>query len=237
MIKLISKTIIILTLCTTSFLAKAQIGYDYAQYDLGVAGSANIAANSDVQTYKVTPAVHFNFNYNQSPFVNYVFEFQVGRLEGGDSLKTTSGRQFENHFAAFLFRAQLQAGEFIDYSTSPFMNVMKNWYTSVGIGYMVNHIVTKSNDIRVAGGYTLPGDNNAQVPFIPLRLGYEFKLFNSYSQPSVKIDIGYQYNLVLSDNLDGYATGSTTHDAYAQFTIGVKFAVGGVTSYRKQIHY
>lgn len=234
MIKFIAKTVLIITLSTISFLAKAQVGYDYAQYDVGTAVGVNIAAMADVNSFTVTPSVHFNFNYNQSPFVNYVFELQVGRLEGG-TLESSSGRKFENHFTAFSFRGQLQAGEFLDYSSSPFMNVMKNWYASAGIGYIVNHIVYRSDDKR---GYIIPGDYNAQVPFLPVRIGYEFKLYNQYSQPSVRIDLGYQYNFVFSDNLDGYNNSSTANnDAYAQFTIGVKFAIGGVTSYRKQIHY
>ncbi len=235
MIKLIYKSLFILALCTASVLAKAQTGYNYAQYDIGVAAGVNTAVMADVSTFRYTPSVHFNFNYNFTPYVNYVFEGQFGRLEGGDSVKSTIGRQFENHFVSVLFRGQLQAGEFLDYSTSPFMNVMKNWYVSTGIGYMVNHIVARSADKR---GYDIPGDYNAQSPFIPARLGYEFKIFNDYNQPSVRIDLGMQYNFVFGDNVDGYssATGKN-NDAYAQFTIGVKFALGGVTSYRKQIQY
>ncbi|HEY9196783.1 MAG TPA: hypothetical protein VIM77_10975, partial [Mucilaginibacter sp.] len=185
-------------------MAKAQIGYDYAQYDLGAAGGVNVAAMADVNTFRYTPSVHFNFNYNQTPYVNYVFELQVGRLEGGDSVLSTSGRQFENHYTALLLRGQLQAGEFLDYSSSKVMNAMKNFYVSAGIGYMINHIVAKSLDKRNPA-YAV-GDNNAQVPFVPLRFGYEFKLFNQYSQPSVKIDLGFQYNFVFSDEMDGYAT-------------------------------
>jgi hypothetical protein len=234
MIKPIFKPLFIFLLCTISFWAKAQNGYNYAQYDIGAAVGVNTAAMADVSTQRITPSVHFNFNYNFTPYVNYVFEAQVGRIEGGDSVKSTIGRQFENHYAAFLFRGQLQAGEFIDYSSSPFMNVMKNWYVSAGIGYLVNHIVARSEDKR---GYVIPGEKYSQSPFIPARLGYEFKIFNDYNQPSVRIDLGLQYNFVFGDNMDGYASSVGNNDAYAQFTIGVKFALGGLTSYRKQIHY
>ncbi|MDN3581286.1 hypothetical protein [Mucilaginibacter flavus] len=234
MIKHITKTLFIFILSAISFCAKAQIGYDYAQYDVGTSVGVNVAAMADVNTLTVTPSVNFNFNYNQSPYTNYVFNLEVGRLEGG-TLASSSGRKFENHFTAFSFRGQLQAGEFLDYSTSPFLNAVKNLYVSAGIGYIVNHIVYKSLDKRDPTYAT--GDNNAQTPFLPLRLGYEFKIYNDYSQPSVKIDIGYQYNYIFGDELDGYKTAASNNDAYAQFTIGVKFAIGGVTSYRKQIHY
>ena len=237
MIKLIFKLIIIVILCTSTFLAKAQLGYDYAQYDVGVAVGLNVPVSTDVHTLNKTPSAHFNFTYNQSPFVNYVFEGQAGRLKGSDPESIQSGRRFENHFAAFALKVQLQAGEVIDYSHNQMANAFKNLYVSTGIGYIVNHIVVKDPDLRVPPGMMLAGDNNTQVPFIPVRLGYEIKVFNQYNEPSIKIDLGYQYNFVLSDNLDGYDTGDSKRDVFSQLTLGVKFAIGGVTSYRKQVHY
>src|ERR1700751_1178982 len=85
-------------------------------------------------------------------------------------------------------------------------------------------------------GYYTPGDDKASQLFIPARIGYEFKIFNKFQRPDVKIDLGYQYNYVFGDQLDGFKAGSK-NDAYTQFTIGIKFSVGGVTSYRKQITY
>jgi hypothetical protein len=62
-------------------------------------------------------------------------------------------------------------------------------------------------------------------------------VYNKYEQPAFKIDVGYEYNLVLSNNLDGF-TASNRFDIYTQFVIGVKFAFGGdIVSYRKQITY
>jgi hypothetical protein len=236
MIKPILKTILIVILCISTFLAKAQIGYDYAQYDIGFGVGLNTPVSTDVSnSLKKTPSAHFSFNYNHSPFLNYVFEGQLGRLKAGDQ-SSASGRQFENHFAAFALKVQLQAGELIDYSQSPVANAFKNLYLSSGVGYFVNHVVLKTPDKRVPEGFTLPGDNNSQIPFIPVRIGYEFKVFNQYNEPSFKIDLGYQYNFLMDDNLDGYDTGAHK-DVFSQLTLGVKFALGGVTSYRKQIHY
>lgn len=237
MIKLISKTIIIVILCAITFTARAQLGYDYAKYDVGGAVGLNRAVSTDVtNALKTTPSAHFNLTYNHTPFVNYVFEGQFGRLKAG-SISSVSGRMFENHFTAFALKVQLQAGEIIDYSQSPVANGFKNLYLSTGIGYLINHVVEKTDDKRIPPDKTLPGDNNSQVPFIPIRIGYEFKIFNEYNEPSFKIDLGYQYNYLLNDNLDGYDTGKSHHDTFSQFTIGVKFAIGGVTSYRKQVSY
>jgi hypothetical protein len=235
MIKLILKTFLITILCTTTFLAKAQLGYNYDQYDVGAAIGLNSPVSTDVPIkLKSTPSAHFNFTFNQTPFVNYVFEGQFGRLKAG-APDIGTGRSFENHFVAFSLKVQLQAGEIIDYSQSGVANAFKNLYVSSGIGYIVNK-VSNTPDIRIPAGQKLPGDNNSQIPFIPVRIGYEFKVFNDYNEPSFKIDLGYQYNLLFDDNLDGYSTGAHK-DVFSQLTLGVKFAIGGTTSYRKQIYY
>ncbi|AYL94008.1 hypothetical protein [Mucilaginibacter celer] len=236
MIKYILKTSIIILFCSVSFFAKAQVGFDYAQYDVGFAAGINQGSSTDVQTIKSTPSISLNFNYNQTPFVNYIFEAQIGRLKGGGP-NTSTERQFENHFSAYSFRIQLQAGEIIDYSQSAFANGLKNFYVSSGLGYINNNVVVRTDDKPMSDvGLYLPGEKKNEEIFIPLRIGYEFKLFNSYSQPGVKIDIGYQYNFIMGDQLDAYIAG-THNDAYSMFTVGFKFAIGGVTSYRKQIHY
>jgi hypothetical protein len=238
MIKLTTKiTFVTSLICCATLIAKAQLGYNYAKYDLGVSVGFN-TVHGDAQTTASSPSVDFNLTYNQTPFTNFVFEAQLGRLAGGDSLKTSTGRQFKNDFSAFIFRGQLQAGEFLDYSGSRLNNALKNLYASVGIGYVINRIVTISRVSHILPGFYTAGQNNSQEIFIPFRIGYEFKLFNTYQQPSVKFDLGYGYNYVLGDGLDGFATTAGHHDAYSQYTIGVKFAIGNADiSYRKQIQY
>lgn len=227
--------ILLLILSLSANLAKAQLGFDYSQYDFGLGVGIN-TVYGDAETMTQTPSFHVNFGYNVSPFINYVFEGQFGQLKGGDSLRTLSGRQFVNQFTAVMLRAQVQAGELIDYSDSPIKNALKNFYVGTGIGFVVNHITSISRYSTLVPGFYSPGDNNSSEIMIPARIGYEFKLFNQYNQPSFKVDIGYQYNFIMGDDLDGYVVG-TKKDAYAQWTIGVKFALGGVTSYRKQISY
>jgi len=227
-------TILTLLICCTALVSKAQIGYNYAQWDIGVAGGYD-KVYGDAQTIVGTASAHFSLNYNSSPFVNYVFEVQTGQLKGGNAIKDTTGRQFANTFTAFMFRAQVQAGELIDYSQSSFANGIKNLYISTGVGYIVNHLTTNRYSYKIPDFYT-PGTDNSNEILIPVRIGYEFKIFNEYNEPSFKIDLGYQYNFVLGDELDGFKAGKA-NDAYSQYTIGVKFAIGGVTSYRKQIEY
>jgi hypothetical protein len=54
------------------------------------------------------------------------------------------------------------------------------------------------------------------------------------------VDIGYVHNLVFGEGLDGYDDPSNKFknnatNQYSQIVIGVKFALGNVTSYNKLI--
>jgi hypothetical protein len=232
--KAAAATLLISFFCLT---AKAQLGFEYAQYDVGLGGAASRVVASDAETINFAPTAHVNFTYNVSPFINYVVEVQGGILKGGNTTDP-SKRVFENKFTAVMLRGQIQAGEFINYSDSRVMNGLKNFYLSTGIGFVINKLDIDTN-LRVpdASGFYSPGRNHSNQLLVPVRIGYEFKVFNKYNQPSVKIDLGYQLNYVLGDDLDGFETGRSKNDAYDQFSIGVKFAIGGVTSYRKSIRY
>jgi len=232
--KATTATLLISLICLT---AKAQLGHDYAQYDVGFGSSASRVIGSDAESVTVTPTVQANFTYNFSPFVNYVLEVQGGSLKGG-SYSSPSRRYFENQFTAVIFRAQLQAGELIHYSESGFMNIIKNFYGSTGVGFVINKLnIDPTLRVPDVSGFYSPGRNHSNQMLIPTRVGYEFKIFNKYNQPSVKIDLGYQLNYVLGDDLDGFETGASKNDVYDQFSIGLKFAIGGITSYRKSIKY
>jgi len=227
------KLLLTFSICFAALFAKAQLGYNYAQYDLGFSAALNYAY-TDAETVKGTAAAHLHFTYNQTPFLNHIAEVQIGRLAGGDSLLTLSGRQFKNGYTAISFRTQIQAGEFLNYERNVVFNALKNVYASGGIGVIYNNITEINRQSLYIPDFYSSGRNNSTEFFVPLKFGYEFKIFNSYDEPAIKVDLGYQYNLVLGDQLDGINSGNRK-DVYTQFVLGVKFAIGGFTSYRKQI--
>eukprot|EP01037_Dinobryon_pediforme_P008774 gene8774-8865_t len=121
----------------------------------------------------------------------------------------------------------------ISYNQTPYTNFV----FEAQLGYIYNRITQINRYSYLKPGLYTPGLNSSKTPIIPIRIGYELKLFNKYDQPSVRIDLGYEFNYGLNDNIDGFVAG-TRNDAYGQFALGVKFAIGGgVTSYRKQITY
>src|ERR1700753_1044614 len=140
MIKLISKPLIItLIVCCTSLVARAQLGFDYSSWEGGAgAGLPTVSGNAETTTMR--PMVNINLTFNSTPYVNFVFEAQLGRIAGGDSLNTASGREFSGDLSSFVFRGQLQLREIMDYSKSPFKNALKTLYISAGAGYAVSHI-------------------------------------------------------------------------------------------------
>lgn len=233
--KSILKAIVLTTvICFTSFISKAQLGYNYSQFDLGVGGAYN-QVYGDAESVTPTASVSLSLNFNQTPFINYLLEVNAGKLEGGDEYKDVTSRQFSNSFTAFQFRIQVQAGELIDYSDSPFANAFKNLYLSSGLGYVVNDLKTNRYSLKIPDYYT-PGEDHSEEIYLPARIGYEFKLYNSFGEPSFKIDLAYQYNFVMGDELDGFKAG-VSNDHFSQVCLGIKFALGSKTSYRKQIAY
>ncbi|RYY34576.1 MAG: hypothetical protein EOP46_12990 [Sphingobacteriaceae bacterium] len=230
------KYLTFLILFAIAIPAKAQLGHNYSQVDIGISGNANIVFG-DIQKLRVTPSGSVSLNYNpHSPFVNYIAEIQFGRLAGGDSVNTSSGREFKNNYVAYIARAQVQAGEFYDYSNSQIANFLKNAYLSAGVGLVSNNIVEISRFTAAEKGYTSPGKNRSTEFFIPIRAGYEFKLYNAYEEPFFKIDLAYQWNIMTSDNLDGFDAGQR-NDIWGQVSLGIKFAIGSSTSYRKRIPF
>lgn len=226
---LLKKFIFTLLAFGFAIAAKAQFGYNYAQYDFGL--SAGISkTQSDFATSKKGYAVQAHFTYNYTPFVNYIAELQVGTARAENlAILSSPGTYFDNDYSAVVFRAQLQMGEIMDYSQSQFANFFKNIYVSSGVGVIYT-------DLKIYDTGSLTAESKGSNVFIPVKAGYEFKFFNEYSEPRMKLDIGYQYNLILSDAFDGISYGSNK-DAFSQILIGVKFAIGGSTSYRKSITY
>jgi len=225
----LKRIIITLFACIATLATKAQIGYNYYQFDFGLSGAIN-TPHTDFHTATSSNAVLAHFTYNYTPFINYIAEVQLGSLNGADStIVSGSNTTFNNNYSIVSFRAQVQAGEFIDYSRSQFINALKNIYISSGIGVIYN-------DAKVSVDGSLASEANASTAFIPVKIGYEFKVLNSYNEPYIKFDVGYQHNFVLADTIDGYASGNN-NDAFGQFVIGIKVAVGGSTSYRKAINY
>lgn len=216
--------------------ARAQTGY-YQPFSFGAGYGVTIAVAGE-QTLTSANATELNFTYNFTPFVSASVAGQFGQLASGDLTKDTYGKQFINDYKAVYLHLDLQAGEFIDYEHSQFNNVLKNLHLGIGLGIMAND-VTSINLFNPADSSTLTYTKNSMDFVIPLRVGYEFKIFNRYDEPKLKLDINYSFNTAFGPGLDGY-TSIYSHSSinfYNYFSVGLKYSFGTIRSYRKQIYY
>jgi hypothetical protein len=150
---------------------------------------------------------------------------------------------YTNHFEGLILHGDFQLGEVVDYTESYFMSAIKGFYIGSGGGIIFNSNTVQRTNVILSNGpstYVFPGSNSSINLTIPLRIGYEFKLFNEYEEPWMAINIGYVHNLVFGEGLDGYDDPSSKFknnatNQYRQIVVGVRFNFGNVTSYNKVI--
>lgn len=226
------------------------MGYNYKEFGIGLDVSYE-RGYTNIERQDEHFCENINFIYNYSPYIPVVAELQFGTLSGGGLTPNLDkfGRKFTNNYEAFVLHADFQFGEVIDYSESTTLNIIKNFYFGTGGGIVFNNntvqrtnVYDGENGLPNYGGkdYVFPGSDNSINLTIPLRFGYEFKLYNAFEEPYMAIDIAYVHNLVFGEGLDGYDDPSSKFknnatNQYRQILIGVKFNFGNVTSYNKLI--
>lgn len=238
------KLILLFTFVSSAIMVKAQVGYNYKEFGIGLdisyeRGYTNLAR----QYYHIGQSVSFTYNY--SPYIPITAELQFGTLSGGGLTQNLDkyGRMYTNHFEGLILHGDLQLGELIDYSESYFNSAIKGFYFGSGGGIIFNSNTVQRTNVILSNGpstYVFPGTNSSVNLTIPLRFGYEFKIFNEYEEPFMSVNIGYVHSLVFGEGLDGYDDPSSKFknnatNQYSQIVVGVKFNFGNVTSYTKVI--
>lgn len=233
---------------SSAIISKAQIGYNYKEFGIGLDISYMRGyTNLERQDYHIGQSVSFIYNY--SPYIPITAELQFGTLSGGGLTPNLDkyGRMYTNHFEGLILHGDFQLGEILDYSESYFNSYLKGLYFGSGAGIIFNGNTVQRTNVIAANGptsgpdvYVFPGTNSSINLTVPLRFGYEFKIFNEYEEPFMAINIGYVHNLVFGEGLDGYDDPSNKFknnatNQYSQIVVGVKFNFGNVTSYTKVI--
>jgi hypothetical protein len=111
-------------------------------------------------------------------------------------------------------------------------------YVGTGVGIIFNSITDNHSRLSPDSSYYIGGLDKSQNVVIPVRAGYQYKFYNSYDEPSVILELGYQYNFVLGYGLDGFADPNvvTKVPTFSGFNFSLKFNFGSVTSWRKSLH-
>ena len=130
-------------------------------------------------------------------------------------------------------------GAGIDYGDDWFLNIVKGFYAGAGFGFISNTNSVQRTSIYQPS-YVFPGHNNSLDLMVPIRVGYEFKIFNDYNEPEFAIDLGYIHTFAFGEGLDGYDDPSSKFknnaiDQYRQIAISFKYFFGNVVSFNKLI--
>jgi hypothetical protein len=241
----LKKYFLLFVLILSSVIVKAQGDYNFTPYGIGF-GVSTIRGYTNVAKQNNTLSANINFTFNYSPYLPITLELENGRLWGGSPTTDPSRRWYENNFIAIYLHADLQLGQIIDYDYSSFNEAIKNLYFGGGFGLVsdnVNnqrHNVLTSSQYPVPGDYTYPGNNKSLNLAIPLRLGYQFKIYNEYDEPFMSIDVVYQHNIVFGEGLDGYndppSQFKNQHpDQYRNIGIVLKYNFGTIEAFTKRI--
>jgi hypothetical protein len=221
---------------------KAQTGYNYYGYGVGFGASASyVRAYTSIPVEYSHFAFSLNLTYNYSPYIPIEAEIQIGTFSGGglspsvDSL----GREYVDHYRALILHSDFQLGGLINYGGNRFLNIVKNVFLGTGIGLISNKDEVQRTSASNPS-YVFPGEDHSVDVMIPIRLGYEFKIFDKDEEPSVAIDICYIRNFVFGNGINGYYDPSAKIryaglDNYRQFTISFKYYLGNIVSYKKLI--
>jgi hypothetical protein len=242
----LKKYILFFISALTAITVKAQSGYNYQEFGIG-GGASYERGYTNITNQDNHVAFNFNLIYNYNPYLPVEAEVQIGQLSGGGLTPNLDpyGRKYFNNYKAFILHADYQLGGGIDYSGNWFLRIVKDFYLGTGVGLISNSNTVQRYSIYAPpypqpGYYKFPGEDSNIGLMVPLRFGYEFKIYDSYDEPSFAIDIGYVHSLVFGEGLDGYNDPQSKFknnatDQYRQITINFKYYFGNVTSYNKLI--
>lgn len=219
----------------TAFILKAQDNYYYQKLGLGF-DLSSVEGYTKLKTQYGHAAADVSFLYNYSPYLHVAAEFQAGRLSGGGPTTDIDpyGRSYTNNYKALIFHADVMAGTIINYTDSGFLNFLKNFYIGSGFGFVFNNNKVQRTNIIAANGpltYVFPGKNTSVNLDVPLRVGYEFKVFNTLDELKMAVVIGYIHSFVYGEGLDGYDDPSphfknNAPNQYRQIVIGYRYFLG-----------
>lgn len=224
-------------LLVLSLTVKAQ--YNYPEWGFGGSYGTN-KPYSDLKQNDTQKCFSGSIFYNYSPYMPFALEIGAGKLSGGNNETDASHRYFVNNYISLNVHGDLQLGEIIDYDGDFFMERLKGLYMGLGIGVIFNNLTSIRRYAVDVPDYRFPGNDHGIDALIPIRFGYEFKIFNYNDVPFAAIDIGYTHNLTFAEGLDGYSDPlskfkNNSQDMFRQITIGIKFNIGNEAAYIKSI--
>jgi len=241
---LLRKIFLLFVLIFSSIIVKAQGDYNFMPMGIG-GGAGLVRGYTNVAKQNNTFAGNLNFTYYVSPYLPITLELQKGTLSGGSTETDQYKRQYSNSYTALYVHGDLQLGQVIDYYYSGINEILKNVYFGSGVGFVDDNVTNQRTNLVATpqypvGTYTFPGTDHSINIAIPIRAGYEFKIYNEYDEPYLRIDIQYTHTVVFGEGLDGY-NDPPSHlknqnpDQYREIGFTVKYDFGRIRAFTKRI--
>lgn len=189
-----------------------------------------------------------SLDYYFTPFIYGGLEYNMVQLKDGPD---KHNRAFISDFTSIEVRGNVSAGQFIDYSYSPFLYAIRNVNAGLGIGFIKgkNNVADWPVGSTAADtGLPFPRRTHkddlgkskfSSVIALPISIGYNLNIYNAYQE--VKFVVGFQYKMVFttSDDLDGFADDpnasfqNNAKDAYTTMGVSLKYIFGPKALYFK----
>ncbi|HWZ34744.1 MAG TPA: hypothetical protein VNW51_01220 [Mucilaginibacter sp.] len=220
--------------------------YSYTKLGIGVFGGMNTPYVDLKQSNKGKSFSLIGY-YNITPYLPLGLEIQSGELSGGSIITDPSKRQFDNQYKAIFVHGDCSLGQILDYEDNFFLGIAKDFYMGTGVGVISNNMKFIQRYNLVTYQYPLltyryPGEDKSLSLAVPIRFGYEFKIYDSWGEPFIGINIQYVHTIAFNDELDGYNDPSTIFknnslDQYSLLQVGIKVNFGQSVPYTKKINY
>ncbi|MFD0752095.1 hypothetical protein ACFQZS_18210 [Mucilaginibacter calamicampi] len=204
--------------------------YNYNTYGLGVYYNA-LYPYADLASAKNSSGVSVVGYYNLSLFLPLGLEFQTGELAGGGVLTDLHGREYKNKYTAIIARGDVFLGQIMgDYGYRGPIRYLKDFYAGTGVGLISNNMAFIQR-VSPGSNYVFPGKDKSMNLMVPIRVGYELKINNSYGEPFIGVNLGYVMNITWGEGLDGYDDSAkdfknNVPDLYRQIVLGIKVNFG-----------
>ncbi|GAA4204778.1 hypothetical protein GCM10022289_23270 [Pedobacter jeongneungensis] len=239
---LLRATYITLLLVFIGSFSFAQSNYFKMSYGFG--GGVN-KSYTDVYKGGFGYTAYGVFDYHITPFVTFGLEGQYGMVQGGDIETDPHNRQFVNKYKTLSVNVKLMLGEVVDYDKSEFLYNIRGLYLGLGVGVVNNNITDivryKPSWAAYDPGYgPFPGQDKSNNLLVPINFGFNYFINDGYGYMRYIININAQSNFTFGEGLDGYNDSSTkfknySPDVYNTYTIGFKYMLGSIKSYRKTL--
>lgn len=239
---LLRATYITLLLVFIGSFSFAQSNYFKMSYGFG--GGVN-KSYTDVYKGGFGYTAYGVFDYHITPFVTFGLEGQYGMVQGGDIETDPHSRQFVNKYKTLSVNVKLMLGEVVDYDKSEFLYNIRGLYLGLGVGVVNNNI---TDIVRYKPSWAaydpshgpFPGQDKSNNLLVPINLGFNYFIKDGYGYMRYIININAQSNFTFGEGLDGYNDSSTkfknySPDVYNTYTIGFKYMLGSIKSYRKTL--